>query len=302
MISSPVQLTYMKKFLAGLLVFIILVVYPATLLMTVLRYAVLQPETVKTLIHESQLGELLPSIIAESDESQATQPETSVPAIQAETLIESTLQPETVYTVTDQIVDAVALWINTDAPIEELDIRISTGQIKAQLLESSHGEADLSFLSDELTTQDLLKQTDNAGPEQLRNLNEQLNQLRSTIRQVFMWMWISWGIILVCLLLIILLRHRPGFVVLGWYGWTTLFMTLEVIPLVVTLWFAPQWILPWISGNNSPATMDVIERGITALFRMMMFPISMAMVATGLLAILLLVLKSVLKHHQKTSA
>ncbi len=285
----------MKKFIAGLSVFIILVVYPLTLLVTVVRYTILKPPVVKQVIRASHLGEEFPQLVADTIAERSSNEESG--SVNTEQLVNTTLTPADVYGVTDQIVDVTATWLGTNQPIEEMDLRISTGPLKAKLLENVKGEVNLDFIPDELTMQDLLQQQDGVTTDQLHQWNKTVDQLRDGARSLFFGMWIGWGIIAFCLLLIILLRFKPVSGLFSWLGWTSLLMTMELIPLTIFIWLAPGWILPWISGAVDTTIVNMLNAALGEVMQHLIWPLCWVMGGTFLISITSFILRIVLKKR-----
>lgn len=323
----------MKKFLAVVLTLLILVLFPIVLISTLTRYWLLTAPTIKHIIRSSEVGENLPSIALAYVKSE----EASLPIDEGALteLAAAAFTPDMIYTLTDSIVDTVGNWWGTDKPIEQLNLLIDLRPAKQQLAPALDGyfnkltqnlpPCDLTVLTDEfnplsgdcalpnlplkdmvlqnipetINVQDVLQQqlVPNGDSTQLVLINQQINQFRLYWKWLQWAIWIGWGVIGLCLLFIVLLRLHPGFAPFSWLGWLHLLMTIELAPMVVVVWLAPQFILPWITNTLDATFVAVINNALTVLLAVYLWPLIWVLFGTFIGSVIWFILRAVVKHH-----
>lgn len=324
----------MKKFLAVLLTLFILVLFPIVLISTLTRYWLLTAPTIKHIIRSSEVGENLPSIAlvyVKSEESSLPIDETALTELAA-----TAFTPDVIYTLTDSIVDTIGSWWGTNKPIEQLNLLIDLRPAKQQLapaldeyfnkLTQNLPPCDLTALTDEfnplsgdcalpdlplkdmvlqnipdtINVQDLLQQqiVPNGNSAQLVLLNQQINQYRLYWKWLQWAIWVGWGVIGLFLLFIVLLRLRPDFTPFSWLGWLHLLVTIELAPLVVVVWLAPQFVLPWISGTFDVTIISVINKALTALLAVYLWPLIWVLLGTFVGSVIWFIVRAIVKHHR----
>lgn len=342
----------MKKFLAVLLALAVLVLFPIVLVSTLTLYRLFTPSTIKHVIRASEVGENLPTVVLsfmeQSQEAESNgETEIELDPETTKTFISAAFAPETVYGLTDAIVDAIGRWWGTNQPIEQLDLELDLSKAKQQLAPaineqfgvytqelplcdgtiptgsseldfstmfnitcvsagSSFGDAMTGNIPNTVNAQELLQQqiVATGGAAQLTFVNQQVDQYRLYWKWLHWLVWIGWGTIGLFLLFIVLLRLRPGFAPFGWLGWLHVLMTIEVAPILLVVWLAPQFLLPWISGTFDTAIVDVIQNALTALFAVYLWPLLWVTIGTFVSIIIWFMIRAVVKHHgaQKTIA
>lgn len=323
----------MKKFLAVLLTLFILVLFPIVLISTLTRYQLLTAPTIKHIIRSSEVGENLPNIALAYVKSE----EASLPIDEGALteLAATAFTPNMIYALTDSIVDTVGSWWSTDKPIEQLNLLIDLRPAKQQLapaldeyfnkLMQNLPPCNLTVLTDEfnplssdcalpdlplkdmvlenipetINVQDVLQQqiVPNGDSAQLVLLNQQINQFRLYWKWLQWAIWIGWGVIGLFLLFIVLLRLHPGFSPFNWLGWLHLLMTIEVAPIVVVVWLAPQFVLPWISGTFDVTIISVINKALTALLAIYLWPLIWVLIGTFVGSVIWFIIRGIVKHH-----
>ena len=165
----------------------------------------------------------------------------------------------------------------------------------------SFGEALTQNIPNTVNAQDLLQQqvVASGGNAQLALINQQVDQYRLYWKWLHWVIWLGWGTIGLFFIFIILLRLHPRFTPFGWLGWLHVFMTIEVGPIVLLVWLAPRFILPWITGTFDTIIVDVINNALTALLAVYLWPLIWVMVGTATASIIWFTIRVLVKHHQK---
>ncbi len=154
-------------------------------------------------------------------------------------------------------------------------------------------------IPDTINVQDLLQEqlVKNGGADQLTLVNQQVELFRTYWGALHWIVWIGWTVIGFCFLFIILLRLHPGYAPFGWLAWMELLKLLELIPVILTVWLAPRFILPWISGSFDSVIVTVINNASSAFLATYLWPL--IWVAAGLLAstVFWFIIRAIVKHH-----
>ena len=304
----------MKKFLAGFFAFIILVLFPIVLLSTITIYWVFTPDTIKKVIHASEIGENLPGLIVAMAADQGENSAEFDVAATAD-LVGQAFSSADVYAITDSLVDSIGAWFMTDKPLEKLDLTINITNLKAKLIPAISEQistaavegVDTAAITDEVTknipdtvnVQDLLQQqlVANSGGYQLTVINQQIDQYR-TYWGLLRWVvWIGWVVIGLNLLWIVLLRLRPGYTPFGWMAVMSLLKLFELIPVTLAVWLAPQFILPWVSGSFDSVIVTVINKASSALLATYLWPLIWVVVGLLISSIYWFTIRAIIKHH-----
>ena len=166
----------------------------------------------------------------------------------------------------------------------------------------SFGEALTQNIPNTVNAQDLLQQqvVASGGNAQLALINQQVDQYRLYWKWLHWVIWLGWGTIGLFFIFIILLRLHPRFTPFGWLGWLHVFMTIEVGPIVLLVWLAPRFILPWITGTFDTTIVEIINNALTALLAVYLWPLIWVMVGTAAASIIWFIIRVLVKHHQKT--
>lgn len=325
----------MKKFFAGLFAFIILVLFPIVLLSTITIYWVFTPSTIKTIIHTSQVGENLPGVIVAMAAQQGSDASTAADFISTTfnandvySLTDPLVDGVGTWFNTDKPIEQLDLTINvTDlktklAPAITTQINASgvslpdcgtidmsgatfanglDDAIKSACATSTTSLSDqiMQKIPDTINIKDQLQQqlTKNSTGDQLAMVNQQVNLIR-WYWQVLHWVvWIGWVVIGCGLLFIVLLRLHPGYTPFGWLAWLELLKFFELIPITLAVWLAPQFILPWISGSFSNAVLTVVNKALSALLNVYLWPLALTMGGLCVSSIFWFIIRGLVKHH-----
>lgn len=283
----------MKKFLAVVCILIIVGLFPVLLLGTVAKYRLLNATAFKQIVHISRVGDYVPQLIAQRLADQTSHDNdfttSDNPFAQAmnpaliEELVGQALTPDTVYVIVDQVIDTLAAWWHTDQPIENIPlvIHLNLGtDIAHGLLGNLFGGLDIPT---DINVQEILQKRAAEDPAQWKMLNERATQLRRWAGLAKQLLWTGWGVIGLCLISLILLRHRPFYSVFGWLGWTHLFMALSSVPAIAGVWITPQLVTPWINTSTDTSVLQIVEALLNALTQRLVWP--MVWVSAGILAL-----------------
>lgn len=296
----------MKKFLAVVCALIILGLFPITLLSTIAKYRVFTATATKQLVRSSQVGEQLPALIAAkwADNSNET-----MTTAEAEDFLTKALPPTTVYKITDQSIDVIAQWWSTDARIEDLPLVLDLSVVQENFklgnglfldwLRLSGGDLTLPSTM-EVNVQEILQERATENPTQFAGINQQITLMRQWSKFIGNFLWFGWALLGLCLLSIILLRHRPTYAMFGWLGWVACLCALEIVPLMIGLWFLPGLITPWLNTSLEPAQLTVLMGLLTTITRTLLWP--MVWVSGGLMlgAIISWIIRGIMKHHARS--
>lgn len=293
----------MKKFLAVVCALIILGLFPITLLSTIAKYRVFTATATKQLVRSSQIGEQLPNLVATKWASNSNNTMTTA---EAEDFLAKALPPATVYKITDQSIDVIAHWWSTDARIEDLPLVLDLSVVQENFklgnglfldwLRLSGGDLTLPSTM-EINVQEILQERATENPTQFAGINQQITLMRQWSKFIGNFLWFGWALLSLCLLSIILLRHRPSYAIFGWLGWVTCLCALEIVPLMIGLWFLPGLITPWLNTSLEPAQLTVLIGLLTTLAKALLWP--MVWVSGGLMlgAIISWIIRGIMKHN-----
>lgn len=295
----------MKKFLAGCCAFISLVLFPIVLLGTITIYWTFTPTTIKQVIHASEVGENLPSLIVAMMADEGGGNEEFDLAATAE-LVSDTFSADDVYGLIDPLVDGIGTWFSTDKPIEQLDLTINISNLKVKLIPAIE-EMDTAAMTDEVTknipdtvnVQDLLQEqlVQTGGAGQLALVNQQIDLYRTYWGALHWIVWLGWAVIGLCSLCMALLRLHPGYAPFGWLAWVTLLQLVELVPVTLLVWLAPRFILPWISGSFDSVIVTVIDQASSALLATYLWPLVWVMIGLFVSTLIWFIIRGLVKHH-----
>lgn len=164
------------------------------------------------------------------------------------------------------------------------------------------GDVVMQNVPDQLTTDTIITEQLKDSNISIQSLNNTANQLRTSWRWLNIGIWIGWGVIGMSLLMMVLLRLRPAYAAFNWLGWTHFFLTLELIPVSLFLWFSPKFILPWLSTSINLTGLTIVNTALTKAMQLLTWPIIWTMVGTAVATVIFFILRLIIKHSSQPNA
>jgi hypothetical protein len=161
----------------------------------------------------------------------------------------------------------------------------------------------LDNIPDEVNLQDTIQENVAGDAWRMQQLNDQIIQLREMARLSKLLLWVGWGIVALCLLLLLLLRAKPVYAMFGWLGMTLLFLVLEVGLSLLGVWSLPQLsdlsllLFDTTNAQITEAVLALVTAILETVAARLFWPLLWAMVVLAAAMVISFILRALL-HRQ----